>query len=76
MKVVKLNKTHRLFHKGYTHAFRFPNWCKAASKVEDLLRDTVHYSEWGYYWPATKDRYWIGIKDESILTLLLLKMNT
>ena len=26
MKIVRLNKTHKLFHEGYTHAVRYTNW--------------------------------------------------
>ena len=81
MKIVKLNKTHKLFHEGYTHAVRYTNWSDGASSCEktmtSLYGDSANYysgrsARWKYYWGRTA--YWIGVEDESMLTMLLLAM--
>lgn len=80
MKIVRLNKTHKLFHEGYTHAVRYTNWSDGASSCEkamsSLYGDSANYgnrrSGWKYYWGRTA--YWIGVKDDSMLTMMLLAM--
>lgn len=45
MKVVKLDKRHRLFRRGMTHAFKFENDWNKQRLVENVLCDMYG---WGY----------------------------
>ena len=82
MNVVKLNKTHRLYQEGYTHAFRFASYNTEAIKIEKTLikqfgsnwkLDAEWTARFGYKRSdATRRIYWIGFKSEAMLTMALL----
>lgn len=74
MKVVKLNKTHTIFHYGYTHAIRFPRRSIEAGNLISALQLKFgnDNSKWFVY-RARKDRpLWIGFKDEKIISFVLM----
>jgi len=83
MKTVKLDKRHRAFHDGYTHAYRFDAYSGYAAWVEMLLRDAydrhswtrkeskVWHSEFGSRQNGCKI-FWIYFRDESVITYILL----
>jgi len=84
MKVVKLNRTHNLYHRGFTYAFRFTSsWSPGVREIETVLGNlygvSVNNPNWDYYWNTKKGWdnaiYWIGVKDQSMITLALLMKN-
>ena len=92
MKVVKLDKRHRLFRKGMTHAIKFENEWDKQRVVENALRDVYGWEYGNYHWDTfrgkvkiIRDRYgmydsrvhpyWIGVRNEADLTMVLLKVN-
>jgi hypothetical protein len=82
MKLVKLNKTHRLYHDGFTHAFRFDRYDNEASRLERLLHDRFGSSyqynatwqlRFGHKPKSGGNRViWLGLKTESMATMVLL----
>lgn len=92
MKVVKLDRRHRLFRRGMTYAIKFENEWGKQLLVERALTDMYG---WGYgnrNWDTfrgkvkiNKDRwghldgrvhpYWIGVRNEADLTMVLLKVS-
>ena len=82
MKVVKLDRRHKYFKYGYTHALRFESWCYDAGTVERYLYNTYpdgRTSIWRPYFGSvsTKSRYkiyWICVRNESLLTMAILAM--
>lgn len=85
MKVVKLNKTHSLYHEGFTHAFRFPKYEIEAGRIERiayhyfgshwLARDPTWTARFGHRDSTTGLRvYWIAFKDEAMISMVLLKL--
>lgn len=92
MKVIKLDKRHRLFRKGMTHAIKFENEWDKQHIVENVLRDMYGWEYSNDNWSTfrgkvkiNRDRwgfsdgrvhpYWIGVRNESDLTMVLLKVN-
>ena len=74
MKVVKLNKTHNIFHWGYTHAIRFPRRTHQSNVLVAQLQEKFGKddSRWCAY-RARKDRpMWIGFKDEKVISFVLM----
>lgn len=84
MKVIKLDRRHHLFHKGYKYAFKFDNWCFDADVVEreikKIERDTNDCVFWGKsksveshipYWVKP---YYLGFKKETTRTMVLLSV--
>ena len=78
MKVVKLNKSHTLFHLGYPIALRFSSpWSKGTVECRRALNGMFKDSnsaKWITYRAGTNRPYWIGVKEEKYMTLLLLKV--
>jgi hypothetical protein len=77
MKVIKLDGRHNLKSKGYSWAFRFKGWSPEAGKVESAVKKLE-----GYHWDCTfwgktnkygSRPYYVGVKKESTLTMVLLK---
>jgi len=80
MKLVKLNKTHNLFHRGYTHGIRIEyvglSSAREFSRIRDRLNE-IYSGVGGYPFGTYKNKSglgpdWIGVKDESVLTVILL----
>jgi len=82
MKLVKLNKTHRLYHDGFSHAFRFDRYDNKASQIERLLytrfgsqykNNPVWQFRFGHRSKSGGSRIvWLGLKTESMATMVLL----
>lgn len=73
MKVVKLNKSHRLYHEGCVVALRFNSpWSKGAMECRNELHKVEQY-KWKAFRAGTNRPYWIGLKDEKMMSFLLLK---
>jgi hypothetical protein len=80
MKVVKLDYRHNLKRKGYNWAFRFSGWTSEASTVENAVKKLEGYSWNNTFWGKRPGRhgsrpYYIGVKNESTLTMVLLTVN-
>lgn len=74
MKVVKLNKTHNLYHWGYSHAIRFPYRSREVNQLISQIQEKFGQdnNKWFVY-RARKDRpLWIGFKDEKIVSFVLM----
>jgi hypothetical protein len=78
IKLVKLDKRHHLYHKKFTHGFKFSShWNPDCIKVKKLLVDNYGYdfNMWCEYQSQPYvSPVWIGIKDESIATWIFLQM--
>ena len=87
MKIVKLNKTHKLGQAGFKYAFRFYGDIAKVWKVKHILETMYgpgwshHWSRvprsldtdrWGYFRVDTNSPYWIGTKTEADLTAVIL----
>ena len=81
MKLIKLDGRHNLYRKGYAWAFRFRGWSVQAGRCENAVRE-IEGRTWGnnnVFWGKPTERfggrpYYVGIKNESTATLVLLKM--
>ena len=81
MKLIKLDKRHNLYRKGYRFAFRFDGWSSEAGAVESKVKKLE-----GFHWDCTfwakpkRDRwgnagtrlYYVGVKNESTTSMVLL----
>lgn len=83
MKVVKLDNRHNLKRKGYAWAFKFDDWETDSNNVEKAVRKLEGWSWDNTFWgKANKDRYgnstrrpyYVGVKNESTLTLVMLTL--
>ena len=92
MKVVKLDRRHRLFRRGMTHAIRFENEWDKQRIVENILTDMYGWSYGNHNWDTFRGKvkinrgttelfaprvhtYWVGVRNEADLTMVLLKVN-
>jgi hypothetical protein len=83
MKVVKLDRRHRLGKQGFTHAFRFEGYESSVVDIEKNLSTKYGYSWnnekcWGSYWGKKSVNgsrlYWIGFRNEQLVTQTLLSL--
>jgi hypothetical protein len=85
MKLLKLDRRHRLFREGWQYGYRFAGYGNNSDdiqKIERLLRDVAgsQYSkdpQWTIFWSKTVHRdygrlYWIGIRDRELAMMLKL----
>jgi hypothetical protein len=80
VKLIKLNRRHHLFHRGYTYAFLDYGYHTKYAKFERAVEELEGY-RWDnsnrYWGKPIKGRgppYYIGMKHESTATLVLLKI--
>lgn len=79
MKIVKLDRRHKMYHEGFRHAVKFALWDPSSRKFEDKLKELYprewhnNSGEWMTHWPRYKV-YWIGVKHESTITQVLLSL--
>lgn len=83
MRVVKLDRRHRLGKQGFTHAFRFERYGPELNIIEQHLAKKYGYSWnnekcWGSYWGKQSSNgtriYWIGFRNENLVTQTLLSL--
>lgn len=88
MKVVKLNRRHNAFKQGFTHALRFNTWHQKAGEIENFLSQRYGGQ---FYWDRNRGQwssgfgsaprgftsrpYWINLKNESDISMILLSGN-
>ena len=78
MKIVKLNKTHRLYHEGYTHAFRFNGMFSInAMQVRKAMSELYGQdrNKWTTWACRKRHPYWIAVSEEKYLTFAILKID-
>ena len=82
MKVIKLDRRHNLYHKGYQWAFKFDGWTSEAGTVERAVKKLEGYSWNNTFWGKAGSKsngfaprpYHVGVKSESTATMVLLKV--
>ena len=78
MKVIKLDHRHNLKRKGYNWAFRFEGWDPNSFKVEAAVKQLEGWRWDMTYWGKPTGRntgrlYYVGVKNESTITMVMLK---
>lgn len=78
MKLVKLNKTHHLYHKGFTWAFRF-DYCYGPNtwKVEKTVEKQEGLNPYRIFFgkrKGTDTPYWVGFNQEKTATVVFLSL--
>lgn len=77
MKLIKLDRRHNLYHKGYRYAFRVNRWNTDSHKIERAVKELEGFRWDNTFWgkPAHGMRpYYIGVMNESTATMVLLKL--
>ncbi len=79
MRVVKLDGRHNLKGKGYTWAFRFDGYENKAVQVDQLIAKAEGWRYNNTHWGKRQGRhgsrpYWIGVKNESTISMVLLSL--
>jgi hypothetical protein len=77
MKLVKLDRRHNLYHKGYTYAFRVNRWAHDSNKIERVVKELEGWRWDNTFWGKYRDGvrpYYIGVRNESTATMVLLKL--
>lgn len=83
MKVIKLDNRHRLYKEGFKFGFRFDGYTKEYSTVESAFTKKYGTSWnnqkcWGTFWSKPsrdgKRVLWIGVREESLISQLLLSL--
>ena len=83
MTLVKLNRTHRLYHLGFVYAFRFNRKSIDALKLFEILNKSYPHVVDGkpseYRWKSYRSKmgkpFWIGVTHEEMLTFAILSMD-
>lgn len=85
MKLIKVQSRWKLHTAGMAVALRFDHWCPEAQDIEEWLR--LHYGQermgytrgnaWKSHWPRTAPSrsrpYFVGLCNEELATVLLVK---
>ncbi len=78
MKLIKLDRRHNLYHKGYTYAFKLNRWTSDSNKIERAVKELEGFRWDNTFWgKATRNDsrpYYIGVRNESTATMVLLKI--
>jgi hypothetical protein len=77
VKIVKLDRRHNLYHKGYTYAFVINRFSSDSNKLEQAVKELEGFRWDNTFWGKPKDYsrpYYVGVKNESTLTMALLKV--
>jgi hypothetical protein len=77
VKIVKLDRRHNLYHKGYTYAFRVPRWTPESNKIEKAVKELEGWRWDNTFWGKDKGfgrPYYIGVRNESTAIMALLKI--
>ena len=83
MKLIKLDRRHNLYHKGYRYAFLINRFTEESNKLEKAVKELEGWSWDMTFWgKPKKDKfgyntsrpYYVGVRNESTATMALLKM--
>lgn len=81
MKIVKLDRRHTLYHRGYHYAFVGNRWTAKSNKLESAVKKLEGWHWDSTFWGKSKFNkelghtmrpYYIGFKKESTATMALL----
>lgn len=84
MKLIKLDRRHTLYHRGYVWAFKFENYDSknfAVSRAVDSLEGPLwNNTFWGKSKKLNSNNhrirpYYVGVRKESTATMVMLKLN-
>jgi hypothetical protein len=77
VKLIKLDRRHNLYHKGYRYAFLVNRWDRDSHKVEQAVKSLEGWRWDSTFWGKPKDGsrpYYVGMKNESTATMVMLKL--
>ena len=90
MKIVKLDKRHRLFRSGMVYAFKFENEWEEKAQVENILRNMYGWEYGNRDWNTFRGKvvviksaqvgksrtypYWVGVRKEEDITAVMLQL--
>lgn len=83
MKVIKLDRRHNLYHKGYRYAFLVERFNSDSNKIERAIKELEGFRWDNTFWGKSKFNrilgytsrpYYVGFKNESTATMAMLKM--
>ena len=82
MKLIKLDRRHNLYHKGYRYAFLVERFTADSNRVEKAVKELEGWrwdcTFWGKpktnTWGYTSRPYYIGFRNDSTATMALLKL--
>lgn len=74
MKIVELNRTHKLYYYGFTHGLRFDYM---NMKVRNLISDIGQRfgppgDKWTHYRSRKGRPIWVGFKDPKVISFVLM----
>ncbi len=76
MKLIKLDRRHNLYHKGYRYAFRVNRWTEDSNKIERAVKQLEGFrwdnTFWGKHNGVCRP-YYIGVISEATATMAMLK---
>jgi len=89
MKVIKLDRRYKAFAQGFTHALKFEQRTWRFDKVQHILHDRYEYNGYDPAWQGragkhirnpyhpgfTMQEWWIDLRHESDITLILLMVD-
>jgi hypothetical protein len=83
VKIIKLDRRHNLYHKGYRYAFRLDRWTTDSNSIEKAVKELEGWRWDNTFWgkPDCKRYgyssrpYYVGFKNESTATMAMLKIN-
>ena len=83
MKLIKLDRRHNLYHKGYCYAFVIDRWSSDSNRIEKAVKELEGWHWDCTFWGKSKFNtilgytsrpYYVGFKNESTATMAMLKM--
>jgi hypothetical protein len=77
VKVIKLDRRHNLYYKGYRYAFRINRWTADSNKIEKAVKDLEGWRWDSTFWGKNNGNgrpYYIGFRNESTATMAMLKL--
>jgi hypothetical protein len=78
VKLIKLDRRHNLYHKGYRYAFVIDRFSSDSSRIEKAVKELEGWRWDSTFWGKPKKYssrpYYVGMKNESTATMALLKM--
>jgi hypothetical protein len=81
VKLIKLDRRHNLYHKGYRYAFRVDRWTADSNKIEKVVKELEGWRWDCTFWGKPNNKnlvpvrpYYIGMRNESTATMAMLKL--
>ena len=83
MKLLKLDRRHNLYHKGYRYAFLIDRWSSDSNKIENAVKELEGWHWDSTFWGKAKFNktlgytarpYYVGFRNESTATITMLKI--